>query len=465
MERLNPWMKRFPILLCVLMLVGCKVFPVPPLADLDPIYELPTISLAQKEAVLYEAILKRHQNKQGYLLYRAFLPLSKKGNYQRSHNSADLPAWHGHWMAALAMKLAAQPSQEVEDLIHSAVRGLRTNFRATGRTGLLARAYVEYGGDEPLRWMATEEERPTRFWQKGENGFWFRNGVSKDHYIGAVFGLATIVGLENQGSISLDSGTGNLVHRTLKEIAHYLIDNGYRIVDVDGRVTEFGRLYDWRYNGFDGLQLLAMLRACAATGDAACAGEYDRLVEGGASRVIAHTLGELGDLYASLGRERFGHFSDDQAIYTNAFVLYLNADERDRAVLSDVEEALRHIWQFARYSRKSYMAFIQEILVGVSEEEREAALETLRMFPDDKRVISALEVEETSSVQPIPNQVISSHYWKSDYFRKARMTETSERRGVEYSGQDYLSVFWMGRYYGIISEAEAAETGSEKDAL
>jgi hypothetical protein len=24
------------------------------------------------------------------------------------------------------------------------------------------------------------DENPTKFWQKGENGFWFRNGASKD---------------------------------------------------------------------------------------------------------------------------------------------------------------------------------------------------------------------------------------------------------------------------------------------
>jgi|GEM_PF-1148022 len=433
---------------------------VPPIAPLDPIYKLPRISLAEKEEVLFEAIRESHLNRQGYLLYQSYLPFSvnvNDPNYQLSHNSADLPAWHGYWMAALAMKLAVEgPSQEVEDLLHGAVKGLWTNFEATGVAGLLARAYLEYDGDVPLPWMATKETDPTKYWQKGENGFWFRNGVAKDHYSGAIFGLATIIALENRGAISVDPDTRMLVHQTLLDLGHYLIDNKYRIIDANGNVTEFGRLDDWAVNGFDGLQLLAMLRAGKAIGDEKCDEEYRRLIFFGASRTIATTLGALGDFYARVGRENaFGHFSDDQAIYTNAFALFLNADQKDEEVIEDVQYALEKMWQFLRYSLKSYMTFIQSLFSGVSNRERRRALIILWLFPDDKRAISDLELEDTHSVQPIPNQRINSHYWKTDYFRKASLTAASGRIDVEYSGQDYLIAYWMGRYFGLISKDQA----------
>jgi hypothetical protein len=455
MKRLSPRSLKLALLVCLIFLFGFGEIQVPPVADLDPIYAPPTISLAEKEAVLFDALIGGHLNRYGYLLYRSFLPLSKRNNYQRSHNSADLPAWHGHWMAALAMKLALEPSEEVEELLRGAVTGLRKNFRATGIRGLLGRSYLKYSGDDPLPWMVTEEERPTRFWQKGENGFWFRNGVSKSHYGGAVFGLGTVVALDNGGAISLEPGTRGSVDKTLKEIAHYLIDNDYRIVDANGEVTEFGRLDDWRLNGFDGLQILAMLRACAATGSEKCAREYARLVEADASKTIEKTLGALGDLYAYFGRENFDHFGDDEAIYTNAFTLYINSDEGDWRVVRHVRRTLEKMWQFLRYSRKSYMTFVQDVLVGVSEEEREEALDTLRMFPASKRVIFDLALEDTDEVQPIANQAISSHYWKSNYFRRATRTASSKPKKVEYSGQDYLSAYWMGRFFDLISEEEA----------
>lgn len=449
-------------LFCLTVLAGCAILrwevtepKVPPVAALDPIYELPTMSLAEKEAVLFDAIIARHLNEQGHLLYLSYLPLSDPGNYQRSHNVADLPAWHGHWTAALAMRLAVAPTPEVESTLHRAVEGLRAHFDATGVTGLLGRAYLKYGGDERLPWMVTRDQKPTRFWQKGENGFWFRNGVAKGHYSATVFGLATVVGLENRGAIELNPETSMLVRKTLIEIAHYIVDNHYVIIDAEGNITEFGRLNDWRRNGFAGLQLLAMLRAGKAVGDEKCTEEYDRLVASGAGPVIATTLGGLGNVYAEKGRYAFGHFSDDQTIYANAFTLFLNSDREDRKVLKDVKYALGKMWQFLRYARKSYMTFIHALLLEVSDEERAQALETLRMFPDDKRVISNLETDDTKSVQPIANQTINSQYWKTDYFRKAILTNTSERTDAEYSGQDYLFVYWMGRYFGMISEEEA----------
>jgi len=462
MDRLTARVRLLLALFFLTVLAGCSLLrwpsinvKVPSVAALDPIYELPTLSLAEKEAILYDTVKARHLNEQGYLLYLSYLPFSDPGNYQLSHNSADLPAWHAHWMASLAMRLALAPSPEVESLLHRAVQGLQANFEATGVTGLLGRAYLKYEGDERLPWMVTKEQRPTRFWQKGENGFWFRNGVAKGHYAQAVFGLATVIGLENRGAISLDPSTSSLVRQTLIDIAHYLIDNGYRIVDANGNVTEFGRLYDWRYNGFDGLQLLALLRVGKALGDDKCTEEYDRLVAFGAGPVIATTLGGMGNIYAEHGRYKFGHFSDDQAIYTNAFVLFFNSDEKDEKILKDVGYALRKMWQFLRYARKSYITFIHDLLAEVSNEEREQALETLRMFPDDKRLISKLETDDTKSVQRIANQRINSHYWKTDYFRKATLTDGSARMNREHSGQDYLFVYWMGRYFGFISEEEA----------
>ncbi len=445
------------------MLAGCATLgidivkvKVPPVAPVDPIYPLPTISLAEKEALLFDAVVERHLNEQGYLLYRSYLPISDADNYQRSHNLADQPAWHSHWIASLAMKLAVRPSPEVESLLRRALEGLRTNFKATGITGLLGRAYLKYEGDERLPWMVTEEERPTRFWQKGANGFWFRNGVSKDQYRGVIFGLATVVALENRGAISLDPETSMLARKTLIEIARYLIDNRYRIIDADGSVTEFGRLNDWYYNGFDGLQLLAMLRVGKAIGDEKCVAEYQRLVSSGAGRIIALTLGELGYWYARIGRENaFGSFSDDQAIYTNAFALFMNSDEEDEKLLEQVRFALEQTWQYLRFARKSYVDFIHALLLEISDEERGQAFETLRMFPEDKLVISDLEVEDTHSVQPIANQIINAHYWKADYFRKATRKPTSQKIDIEFSGQDYLFVYWMGRYFGLISEEEA----------
>jgi len=66
-----------------------------------------------------------------------------------------------------------------------------------------------------------------------------------------------------------------------------------------------------------------------------------------------------------------------------------------------------------------------------------------------------LRAGKTIEVQLIANQTINSHYWQNDYFRKAKLTDASRRTNGEFSGQDYLFVYWMGRCFGLISDEEA----------
>jgi hypothetical protein len=383
------------------------------------------------------------------LLSNSYLPISNVANYQRSHDTADFPAWHGHWMVALALKLAVEPSDEVKLLLYKSVSGIQASFDVTGIDGLLPRSYIKHDSDQPLPWMKLEDQRPTMYWQKGNNGYWFRNGVAKGHYSRTILGLATIIGLHNHGDIKLSSEMRILVSQTFLKIAHYLIENKYKIIDVDGKVTEFGRLDRW-YSGFGRLIILSMLRTGKAIGCSRCKKEYERIVKYGAGLVIAITLGLLGTVYAMIGRENaLGHFSDDEVVYSSALAFYLNSNTDDK-MLKYIRFALRNMWKFLRFSQKSYLTFVYHIIIGVSPKELNQALDTLKWFPDDKRIINNRITTQTHEVQPICNQYISNNYWKSDYFRKTVLTEKSKRVNVQRSAQDYLSAYWLGRYFNLI---------------
>lgn len=413
-------------------------------APLQPIYELSDLTLGAKADLLFQRILDDHLNAEGYLLYAVPLPLGQ--NYQIAHNSADMPAWHGDWMASLAFRQAVRG--DVADLILASLNGLRTNFTATGVPGLLGRAYLR--SDRRLPWMATEDEKPTRFWQQGEDGWFYRNGVAKGHYGGAIFGLAAVIGLEARGLIELEPETRELAHHTVVAIAHHLIHGGYRIREADGRPTEFGNLSDLTTgNGFSALQVLTMLRAAAAAGDKLSASEYTRLQSEGARDSI-RSLVALGNLYARVGRHRFGHWGDDMAIFRNAFALWLVASPEDQELLEQVQAALRTLWRYVRFSPNAYAKVIYQIVVERQEHELGQALETLRQFPDDKRVISPLGTEKGEQIQPVPNQRINSNYWKTNYFKRAIRLTDSHRTKFEHSGQDYLVVYWMARAFGLL---------------
>ena len=77
---------------------------------------------------------------------------------------------------------------------------------------------------------------------------------------------------------------------------------------------------------------------------------------------------------------------------------------------------------------------------------RGAALQTLRWFPPDKRIIAPFEKVETDQVQPLPNQRMSSHVEKSSYLNAARRTPDSVRIEIEYSAQDFLAAYELWRW-------------------
>ena len=436
----------------------------PDTAKINPVYDLSDETLAEKETIFFRKTANQHINEYGCLLYKSCLPFTDPMNYSMSHKLSDFPAWHGHWMASLAFKQAVEPSDEISLLLRKSIEGLHTSFLATGIPGLLPRSYIKHDGDEPLWWMLDklEDKRPTMFWQKGENGFWFRNGVSKDQYCGAVFGLAVAICLIENNAILLPSETKALLYATFIKIAHYIIDNDYKIIDANGKQTEFGdlsngftALFGDFGNGFNALQTLAILRTGLTIGDDKCTKEYNKAIDNKIDKMISKTLGLLGCFYARIGRENaFGHFSDDQAIYTNAFVLFFNSEvmptDSDNRVFKNVDKALRKIWKYLRYSQKSYITLVHHIMIGVPVHRYDQAIYTLRLYPIDKREITNLKKRQTHKIQPIPNQDISAHYWKSNYFKKATLTEDSARLNVEFAYQDFLSIYWIGRYFNLI---------------
>ncbi len=81
---------------------------------------------------------------------------------------------------------------------------------------------------------------------------------------------------------------------------------------------------------------------------------------------------------------------------------------------------------------------------------RDQAIETLRLFPDDKRKLRNVTRKQTHEIQPICNQYINVHYWKTDYFRKFDIHDDVYRTNIQFSAQDYLFVYWLGRYYGFM---------------
>ncbi len=359
---------------------------------------------------------------------------------------------HGYYLAPLGFQIVVERNPVLVLKNKQAIEGIITHFEVTGVEGLLTSSFVKYDGPR-LDWMDTEEVNPTKFWMKGQNGYWFKNGVAKGHYGGTIFGLGIVVALDARGDISLSNPTRNLLYYCLNTITNYLIDNDYNIIDYDGKRTDFGKLNDWKYNGYSGLQLVAMLAAARTTGNLKAAVELEHLIDKNVGPALSASQGLVADLYTRIGRQNaLGHFSDDIHVLESCLVYMLHAQPHEVALQESVTHVVKKYWQFLRYSRKSIATYITGSIVGVTEEELEIAKESLKQFPLRKFFISNITKEETDQVQPIPTQKINSNYWKTNYFRKATLLgDKPEYTNIEAMGQDFLSAYWMGVYFGLLS--------------
>lgn len=437
--------------LALVMVSGCASIggiagrtATPGLAPLAPIYELPTMSLADKAAVLEQRIIEDHTSMEGLLLYRVTLPLAN--NYEEAHNIADAPSWLGFRIGSLALKQAVEPDDGTLSSLWLSVRALALNFELTGVPGLLARSYVRTDG--PLPWMATAATHPGKFWQPAiVPGWWYRNGPAKGHYFYSSMGLSVVIGLEARGDLVLPPALSALVRSTQISMLRHLAANGYNVTDATGQMTQYGLLSEWFVDGFSALGLVAMMRTAATAGDPGAARDLRAMLEGDAGGAIANTLVDRSTLFATVGPDKF---SDTQAIYANALAFWITStgSRSDNELLADIRAGLRHTWTYERYSRKSFTIYAHELVNGGQFYEHDIARETLELFPDDKRIIAPLNCREIDKVNTVANIAMRSHVWKTNYFKRCERVPGSQRTDVEYSGQDYHFAYWLGRWAG-----------------
>ena len=189
------------VIFSVLCLAGCiqRVR----IASSAPIYARPELTLTEKADLLERIIWEWCVDDDGLLLWRCYPTRDQESElgwrrgrsddarWQESYNMADMPAWQGQFISALAFKWAATGVSEEERILRL-VGALDRCYDVTGVPGLLVRSYIRHDRDQPLAWMKTYEEAKAEgelaqgFWQRGRNGYWFRNAVAGGHHLGPV---------------------------------------------------------------------------------------------------------------------------------------------------------------------------------------------------------------------------------------------------------------------------------------
>ncbi|MBI4583366.1 MAG: hypothetical protein HY717_05015 [Planctomycetes bacterium] len=418
------------------------------------------IPLAEKIGRIESHLRSRHLSPEGVLVYhrpdREFSP-GEAGGYQ---NLADEAMWTGCLLAAFAFKYSITRTPADREAVLLVLKGLRLLHRVTGRSGLLARAIFPAALELP-------GEKPSQKWRSGavpHSNYRYRGDVSKDQYFGVLFGYAVAATV-----LGIDAGSGDAELRELMApevaaIADHIWDNDLRIVDADGETTTFGNL-----RGFiAGVPIGPNADLCLGWQLLAA-----RL--NGAERFGRHYRSLLGRGYheaTACNKFQFlgltNHNNDNMAMLGLYSLIALESDAGVKAVY---QKSLRRLWGWVRHEGNLFFNLVDAARAGEAppEQLRRDMAETFLLFPVDLRV-RAVDLKGHPLVQPscfrgrkgaLRNQTalplhlrsLSSFIWKSSPY--ALEADLDAKGDETYSGMDYLLVYWLARYHGLLPEAQS----------
>jgi hypothetical protein len=174
-------------------------------------------------------------------LYVSIVPTAPEGS--KLTHTVDDPGnvihagvWTGRYLAGVGYQYAVTKDPSVRKHGGDLLIGLRRLQEVTGKPGLLARGYVK--GHGPVE----DFERgggDSAHWHQGQGAFAdyrFYSDVSVDNFNAVLYGYALYFDL------AADAEQKKMIAYDVDRLLTHLLDNHYRIIDLNGRVTQYGHV-------------------------------------------------------------------------------------------------------------------------------------------------------------------------------------------------------------------------------
>lgn len=251
--------------------------------------------------------------------------------------------------------------------------------------------------------------------------------------------------------------------RHLVKIATHLAENGWKLIDVDGKPTRWGRwdpdyftteegLYD---RGLQCLQVLSFMKTAEIlAGDPQAGDAYQRLVELG---YPDHTLRQRN----TFPPDGVLHFLDELAFWSYPNLLTYEKDPLLRAIY---RRSLERTYEVTRIEQNPWFNFVYGALTG-NECEVDQSVKHLREWPLDLRIWSFKNSHRADLHTPPGYGVYKAG------IRAFSPRETEPMRWDHWTmksdggsgGRDviepgaWLLAYWMGRYHGFITPPDVTD--------
>lgn len=406
--------------------------------------------------------------------------LNEDGSLKALTNVPSTGLWTAMYLASQSYRYAVTGEEQALENCRRAAMGLHDLTAVTGVPGLYGRSYQRpdfvYSTNPAgaVTWTESTAE--------GYEGWYWNYTVSKDTMDGIMFGYATALQLHTDPEV-VDVVTGDV-----EAFINHLISNGLQIIDYDGVVTEHGRLYYSAMDDFPGFNAL-LVSSWIQTAIAALDRPdwehfyYDCLMrKGDISDCPAVDPFDLGSYMSAIETTLATYMQNCQTSYDHIDMVFHAMDplfkrETDPELKQRLEAVLDHgVWTSSdpyadppvHRSTHALYIFIYGALKGMQPGDAifDAAISdavcTMFRMPEDRSsrdipagqqetaCLNRMDDPNAADIIPLEERYFDNYVWRLDPYEIPQ--ERTATPGLVYSPEDYLLAYWMGRYYGFLSE-------------
>ena len=363
--------------------------------------------------------------------------------------------WTHLYVGALSYCYAVTKDEKVLEAARRSMKAAALLTKITGKKGFTARA-VRFEGD-PGYGTGLEEQRDWCEWHKASDGTteWLGE-TSSDEMTGHFFGFC------NYFDYCADDEEKAFIAEIIRDITDHIIENKYRLCDVDGLPTtwacwdpdQLNRNSMWLWEKcINSLEILTFLKvAYHITGDEKYQNEYMRL------GVKEHYFINAAQHKRPDGR--LNHIDDNLGFLCSATLLRLEEDENIRAYLL---MGLKHHWEYERIEHCAWYNFIYGAFTG-EPCDIDTGIKQLQDTPLNYTSFKMYNSKRKNLVYDTEQE-----YWGEDPQLTVPL-DIDERVPCNYdtnifqpdcgnsesapSPSSWLLPYWFGRLFGLIEEKE-----------
>lgn len=357
--------------------------------------------------------------------------------------------WTAMYLAAECFRFRVTREQVAREYAEQAVEVLMRLEEITGIPGFPARSIIQIGVDE----QPGDGE-----WHTTPDGKWrWKGDTSSDEIVGHYFGYAIF------HDLVADDSQKARVAAVVDRITNHILDNGYHLVDVDGKPTRWGwwapeEIWnDPDETGLRALHLLSHLKvAIHVTRRTA---NRERFQAAYNDLIKSHRY-HLLTLNQKINYPGHVNHSDDELAFLSYYPLMLY--ESEPGLRRTYMTSLTRSWRVEEAERNPLWNFIYAAGTGDEGSHLAESITTLQQIPMDLvewKVVNShrfdIPVNPVSdrfnrlqSLVVLPHDELPMMKWNGNPYRL-----DGGRDGMrEDDGAFFLLPYWMGRFHGYISK-------------